>query len=94
MLQQRQTRRVAGVMATAPTGTPVPPSASGTPDPGLPRLAPPVRVAMIASATLPPAVLANIPTPSYNVAGFPPVSILYLYNFYSQETLVTKMEDS
>ena len=38
--------------------------------------------------------MANIPTPSCNVAGFPPISILYLYNFYSQETLVTKMEDS
>ena len=95
MLQQRQTRRVAGVMATAPTGTPVPPSASGTPNPGLPRLAPPARVEIIASATLqPPMALANIPTPSCNVAGFPPISILYLYNFYSQETLVTKMEDS
>jgi len=84
MLQQRQTRRVAGVMATAPTGTPVPPSASGTPNPGRPRLAPPARVEMIASATLqPPTALANIPTPSCNVAGFPPISILYLYNFYS-----------
>jgi len=82
-------------MATAPTETPVPPSASGTPNPGLPRLAPPARVEIIASATLqPPMALANIPTPSCNVAGFPPISILYLYNFYSQETLVTKMEDS
>ena len=58
MLQQRQIRRVAGVMATAPTGTHVPPAASGTPDPGLPRLAPPARVEMIESATLPPAVFA------------------------------------
>jgi hypothetical protein len=95
MLQQRQTRRVARVMATAPTGTFVPPAASGTPDPGLPRLAPPVRVEMIISANLPLAVLPNnLPTPGCNVAGFPPVSILYLYNFYSYETLLTKMDGS
>src|SRR5262249_53860587 len=95
MLQQRQTRKVAGTMAPTPTGTPVSPAASATPDPGLPRLAPRARVKMIASLTLPPAVLPNnVPTPGCNVAGFPPVSILYLYNFYSDETRVTKMDGS
>ena len=95
MLQQRQTRRVARKMATASTGMPLPPAASVTPDPGLPRLAPPARVEMIVSASLPPAVLSNnLPTPGCNVAGYPPVSILYLYNFYSHETLTTKMDGS
>lgn len=95
MLQQRQTRRVAGAMATAPTGTRVSPAASGTPDPGLPHLSPPARIEMIASATLPPAVLPNnLPMPGCNVAGCPPISILYLHNFYSHETLLTKMDGS
>ena len=41
ILQQRQTRRVADAMATVPTRTPPSLAASATPDPGLPRLAPP-----------------------------------------------------
>jgi hypothetical protein len=95
ILQQRQTRRVADAMATVPTRTPPSLAASATPDPGLPRLAPPARVEMIASATLPPAVLPNnLPTPECNVAGCPPISILFLYNFYSFETLLTKMDGS
>ena len=94
MLQQHQARRVAGVMA-AMTESPASPAESPAPDPGLPRLAPPARVEMITSRTLPPAVLPNeLPTPDCNVAGRPPVSILYLYNFYSNDTLVTKMDGS
>ena len=95
MLQQRQTRKVAGVMAVAVTGVRASPVESPRPDSGLQRLAPPARVEMIASRTLPPAVLPNdSPTPDCNVAGRPPISILYLYNFYSNDSLVTRMDGS
>lgn len=94
MLQQRQARRVASVME-APTETHALRAESLAPDPGLPRLAPPARVELIASRTLPPAALPNeLPIPDCNVAGCPPISILYLYNFYSNDTLVTKMDGS
>ena len=94
MWQQRQTRRVAGVMASALAPAPSL-SAARTADVDKPRLAPPAQVEMIASRTLPPAILPNdLPTSERNAAGQPPLSLLYLYNFYSHHTLLTKLDGS